>query len=63
MNVQIQIKVEQYRDGFVAYAVGIKGVVVVQGDSYVEVLREIRSAIQFHIETFGKQVLENNDGS
>lgn len=40
MNVQIQIKVEQHRDGFVAYAVGIKGVVVAQGDSYVEVLRK-----------------------
>jgi len=32
--------------------------VVGQGDTYEEVLSDIKSAIRFHIETFGKEVLE-----
>jgi len=33
--------------------VGLKGVVVGQGDSYEQALADVRSAIRFHIETFG----------
>lgn len=61
MKKQIKIIVEQHRDGFVAYPIGLKGVVVAQGDSYDEVLKEIKSAIDFHIETFGKEVFEGED--
>ena len=55
---QFKIVVEKTPDGYVAYPLGLKGVVVGQGDTYEEALSDIKSAIRFHIETFGKEVLE-----
>jgi predicted RNase H-like HicB family nuclease len=49
----IKIIVEKHDDGYVGYPVGMRGVVVGEGDSYAEALADVRSAIQFHIETFG----------
>ncbi len=37
---------------------GLKGVVVGEGDTYEEALADVKSAIRFHIETFGEDVLE-----
>jgi predicted RNase H-like HicB family nuclease len=54
----MKIVVEQHSDGFVAYPLGIKGVVVGQGDTYEEAVKDVKSAIRFHIETFGDDVLE-----
>jgi predicted RNase H-like HicB family nuclease len=54
---QFKIVVEKHPDGYVAYPLGLKGVVVGQGDRYEEALSDIKSAIRFHIETFGKEVL------
>ena len=51
----IKIIIEKHHDGYVAYPVGLKGVVVGDGDSYDEVLADVKSAIQFHIETFGNK--------
>ena len=56
---QIKIVVERHSDGYVAYPVGLKGVVVGEGDSYDEALSDVKSAIRFHLETFGKEVLED----
>jgi len=50
----IKIIVEKHPDGYVAYPLGLKGVVVGEGDSYEEALADIKSAIRFHIQTFGK---------
>ena len=55
---QYKILVEKHPDGYVAYPLGIKGVVVGQGDTYEEVLTDVKSAIKFHIESFGKEVLD-----
>ncbi len=55
---QVKIVVEKNPDGYVAYPLGLKGVVVGQGDTYEEALTDVKSAIQFHVETFGKEVLE-----
>jgi len=55
---QFKIIVEKHPDGYVAYPLGLKGVVVGQGDTYEQVLADVRSAIRFHIETFGKEVME-----
>jgi predicted RNase H-like HicB family nuclease len=33
-------------------------VVVGQGDTYEEALADVKSAIRFHIETFGEEVLD-----
>ena len=55
---QYKIIVEKHRDGYVAYPLGLKGVVVGEGDTYEEALADVKSAIRFHIETFGEDVLE-----
>ena len=55
----IKIIVEKHEDGFVAYPLGISGGVVGEGDTYDEALADVRSAIRFHIETFGSEVFEN----
>jgi predicted RNase H-like HicB family nuclease len=49
----IKIIVEKHDDGYVAYPVGMRGVVVGEGDTYSEALMDVRSAIKFHVETFG----------
>lgn len=53
----IKVIVEKHEDGYVAYPVGLRGVVVGEGDSYDEALADVRSAIRFHVETFGLDVL------
>ena len=55
---QIKVIVEKHPDGYVAYPLGLKGVVVGEGDTYEEALADVKSAIQFHVETFGQEVLE-----
>ena len=55
---QVKIIVEKHPDGYVSYPLGLKGVVVGQGDTYEEALSDVKSAISFHIETFGKDVLD-----
>ncbi|HEV8717830.1 MAG TPA: type II toxin-antitoxin system HicB family antitoxin [Candidatus Binatia bacterium] len=54
----IKIIIEKHADGYVAYPLGLKGVVVGEGDTYEEALTDVKSAIRFHIETFGTKVLE-----
>lgn len=53
-----KIVVEKHPDGYVAYPLGLKGVVVGQGDTYEEALADVKSAVRFHVETFGEDVLE-----
>lgn len=60
MTRQCKIIVEKHSDGYVAYPLGMKGIVVGEGDSYEEALADVKSAVRFHIETFGDEVLPNN---
>ncbi len=53
-----KVIVEKHPDGYVAYPLGIRGVVVGQGDTYEQALSDVKSAIEFHIETFGPEVLD-----
>jgi len=53
MPVSLKVIVEKHSDGYVAYPIGVKGVIVGQGATYQEALSDVRSAIQFRIETFG----------
>ncbi len=55
---RIKVIVEKHPDGYVAYPPGLKGVVVGEGDTYEEALADVESAIRFHIETFGSEVLD-----
>jgi hypothetical protein len=58
MIPSLKIVVEKHADGYVAYPLGLaRGVVVGQGDSYEEALADVRSAIAFHVETFGPDAL------
>jgi predicted RNase H-like HicB family nuclease len=41
---QYKIIVEKHPDGYVAYLLGIKGVIVGQGDTYEEALADVKSA-------------------
>ena len=58
MSKQIKVIVEKHPDGFVAYPLGLKGIVVGEGDTYDEVLADVKSAIRFHVETFGEDLIE-----
>lgn len=58
MVKQFKIIVEKHSDGYVAYPLGLKGVVIGEGDTYEDALADVKSAIQFHIETFGQEVTE-----
>ena len=56
VNKQIKFIVEKHSDGYVAYPLGVKGVVVGEGETYEEALADAKSAVQFHIETFGADI-------
>jgi predicted RNase H-like HicB family nuclease len=58
MVKQFKIIVEKHPDTYLAYPLGLKGVVIGEGDTYEDALADVKSAIQFHIETFGTDVLD-----
>jgi predicted RNase H-like HicB family nuclease len=57
MMKQIKIIVEKHEDGYVAYPLGLNGAVVGQGDTHDGAVADVKSAIQFHLETFGADVV------
>ena len=56
-TAQVKLIVEKHADGYVTYPLGLKGVVVGQGDTYEDAVADVKSAVTFHIETFGSEVL------
>ena len=54
----MKIIVEKYPDTYIAYPLGVEGVVVGEGDTYEEAMEDVKSALQFHIETFGAASLD-----
>ena len=59
--MDLKIIVEQHPDGFVAYPVGLRGIIVGQGETRNDALSDVTSAIQFHVETFGMADFESDD--
>lgn len=57
MSKEIRFLVEEHPDGFLAYPLGIEGVVIGQGDTADEAIADARSALRAHIEAFGESVL------
>ena len=55
----LKIIVEKHADGYLAYPLGVRGVVVGQGDTYEAALADVRSAIRFHLKTFGPGAFES----
>ncbi len=49
-----KIIMEKHSDGYVAYPIGIKSIIVGEGDTYEEALADVKSAVKFHLETFGE---------
>ncbi len=60
MVKQVKIVIEKHPDGYVAYPLGLKGVVVGQGDTFEDAVADVKSAIRFHVETFGQEVLDSD---
>ena len=58
MTQHIKLIVEKHPDGYVAYPLGVRGVVVGEGETYEEALADVKSALKFHIESFGDGVLK-----
>ncbi len=62
MKTVLKIVIERHSDGYVAYPLSLKrGAIVGQGESYEEAVADLRSAIAFHVETFGKESLAMDD--
>ena len=53
--------VEKHRDCYVAYPLGLKGVVVGEGDTYETALADAKSAASFHIQSFGREAFAEDD--
>ncbi|MSQ26411.1 MAG: type II toxin-antitoxin system HicB family antitoxin [Dehalococcoidia bacterium] len=53
---RFKVVVEKHPDGYIAYPIGLKGVVVGQGDTYEQALADVKSAIRCHIPAFGADV-------
>lgn len=58
---QLKIVVERHVDGYIAYPLGLRGVVVGQGETHEQALDDVKSAIRFHIESFGHESLDPDD--
>ncbi len=58
MSQAIKIVVEKHADNYVAYPLGVRGAVVGEGATYEEALADVRSALAFHLETFGPEALD-----
>jgi hypothetical protein len=56
MEKTVKILIEKHSDGYIAYPLGLKGIVVGEGTTDEEALNDVRSAILFHVETFGQEV-------
>jgi predicted RNase H-like HicB family nuclease len=61
MERQLKVIVEEHPDGYVACPLGLKGVVVGEGDTYDQALEDVKSAIRFLVEPFGKDALEGEE--
>ena len=55
---RIKVIIEHAEDGYIAYPLGMKGVVVGQGDTYEQALVDVTSAIQAHLREFGPESLQ-----
>lgn len=53
-----KVIVEKHVDGYIAYPLGLRGVVLGEGNTQDEALEDVRSAIRFHLETFGEEALD-----
>lgn len=60
---RVRIVVECHPEGYLAYPLGVRGVVVGEGASTDEAIADVKSAIRFHLETFGDEMLDDAPGA
>lgn len=60
-TARVKVVVEHFADGYVAYPLGMKGVVVGQGDTFNEALDDVTSAIRAHVAEFGPGAFLDDD--
>ncbi len=54
----VKIIVEKHKDGYVVYPLGVKGVIMGEGDTYEEDLADVKAALKFHIQSFGPDIFQ-----
>ena len=52
--------VDRHSDRYVAYLLGMTGVVVREGDTYEKAMADVEAAIAFYVETFGPGARQNS---
>ena len=57
MKRRFKIIVEKTEEGYVSYPIGLRGVVISDGDTFEEAIANVREAIAFHIQTFSAEEL------
>ena len=57
---QIRIIVEKHPDGYVAYPLGVQGVVVGEGDTCEAAVADVKSAIKFTSRALGRMFSKSN---
>jgi predicted RNase H-like HicB family nuclease len=62
MGQRFKIVVERHPEGFLAYPLGLNGIVVGEGDTYEEAVADVTSAIRFHVETFSAGAFMRESG-
>ena len=55
---RIKLIIERFEDSYVAHPLGLRGVVVAQGDTFDEALRQAESAVESHLDAFGPEEFE-----
>ncbi len=55
----INIIIEKHSECYLAYPLGLSGVLLSRGNTYQEALENIKSTIKFHLETFRKETFKD----
>ncbi len=58
MLKSFKVLVEKHPDAYVAYPLGIQGVVVGEGATYEEAVEDLKAVLKSHIEAFGANSLD-----
>jgi predicted RNase H-like HicB family nuclease len=58
---RIKIIIEKHSECYIAYPLGLKGVVIGQGNTYEEAYADVKSAIKFHIKSFEDDMIANEE--
>jgi predicted RNase H-like HicB family nuclease len=55
----INVIIEKHPEGYVAYLLGLSGVLLSKGNTYQEALENIKFTIKFHLENFRKETFQD----